>query len=283
MIRMIIAYLGMASLVFAGAQSEVTLKEEKEVIAASDTVFEAIFVEEKVSYIYDGKVVTKKEAIKRESVRVGGGLSKPFIRREITLLVTQPIKGVLNKYQVVTVGIEDRLFSECPHFLNYGDYTTKQIYYTSGESKDHNYRYRKVREPVKFSSLMNRKTILGDLGERIGREIKIEGRQPKKVNSSPFVDDSDYFQVSKVGGTEAYAKLNLKLDSEYAAAGGKLPDREKEVILEGYESIDVIPFSDSVDDDLDGIGINELEAKFPKLYNAYVFKTVFIVTDVLYK
>ena len=101
MFKVLFVYLSLMSLVFGGGLPEVTHLSEENVIKDSHTVFEAIFVEEEISYLLDGKISTK-EAVwgaYHEDLKDDNS-SSTLIRRKITLLVSRSIKGELKKHQI---------------------------------------------------------------------------------------------------------------------------------------------------------------------------------------
>ncbi len=273
MFKVLFVYLSFVSCLFAGGLPEVTEANEKEVIAASHTVFEAIFVEESRSYLVDGKEISEEDLEEKLSSLEPIESSAVTVRLKIKLLVTESIKGGLKDYQILDFTIDDGLDSECPHLLNYGVYREKQVYYNSGKLGDHDYRYKTVRETVNFSSVIKNKRLTGTLGKRIGKEIELEGIQPKKVENDPFSSSDNGFQISRLDGATFSGSVSLELDAGYAKAGGELPKVGKKVFVSGYESIIVNSFYDEKE-------LDSLEKEYPQFYGQGIFSIVFIVTDV---
>lgn len=270
MLKFIVIYLSLISLSFAGGQPEVTSAKENKVTANADLVFEAVFVEIETRFKSKGKLLTDNQVgHQRSGLKNFKDLS---IQHEITLVTTKLIKGDLKKHQIYTIKIDDMHGSACPHILDIGDFRAKQIYYIKKEDTEVSYRYKTVREKLYVSDLANRYKLKGKLGKRMGMELEITTTYNKDHNDGPFGDPNE-FETTRVNGDKYTSYINVKLDPEHKAAGGKLNKSGKPTIYLGYEAIEIVPFFDEKE-------LIEVEDKYPSHFKSLI-QTTFFVTETI--
>lgn len=256
-------FVGFSISLLAGGLPEVRESEQESLVGDFDEVFEAVFVSLNKKILINGK----------EHIGAVGDVSKKkvTINYDVTLATTRVIKGGLSKHQFYRISIEDMLGSDCPHINEIGDFRAKQVYFIKEKGGKRIYRYRTIRENLLVRDMSNRYKLVGQLGERLGKELLIVVKRHAVDGNDPFGPEHE-FEVVFVDGKRYASSMNIVLEASFKAKGGKLRDVGKTTTYRGYEALGV--------QILDNNELLDIELNHPRFLKR-IFETQFFVTGVV--